>query len=787
MPDPIHVEESFLKLVRELEENPSIRQQFQYIRDFIEILEGKYRKYDSYLMQLAEIMPEFRSVLTFTGIGPKEVEELLNKLKEVAKSVSELKESVRFEGSLRSLEKTTGILYYFAGEDKKGAEFLETWLNAENLQQALLNRDGSTSDSSDTSALKKLNNIFSYLLQSNQVKNKKLNNELRDIKNEVQSLIRHNRGSIFVPVVEGRKKLIDDSSNSWGRLRKINIRITGENEVDKDKIIRRFEIFGTEQPYELESNTVSDAVRKLYEHKFGSELEKYFKGNLEYELTGTYHQGSSYLAAVAALWFSEIQHHEYRIERFEVNSQIAITGGIDQYGFLIPVAEEGIKEKTKAAFYSWCPFLVVPKAQQQLFENNVQILRETYPERDLKIIGLEELKELFYDRRLTIHINPSKFNHYAKLTWKKKFEAAGIAIILIMAMAIFRLAYGPLDQNPVLYSFAGEVLQIKNQSEVKLETIQVGRQTVQRAERRLQSNFVVFHDVTGNGREDIIWAEIEEGENFRSSTLKSKSLGNSDYIWQKPLRYDLDFPGKPFVTERDYYPVKLAVNDSNKNSPRLVISADHVRYFPGILSVRDLQTGEEQSHFINTGRIQDFEITDLNNDGSAQIIFCGINNAFNMAFLAILNLDEVEGHSPLTDEYRVVGYEVNENIQYVLIPKTVVGQSVMTHRPYNVAESITLRREENIIQVNVTDFHQYRGSNVELPASQAYLLYNFDFDLNLIGVGTSDGYNLTSNFLYTNGMMDEYPDYRYFESYGERLLYWDGGGFVSLMEYLESR
>lgn len=136
-----------------------------------------------------------------------------------------------------------------------------------------------------------------------------------------------------------------------------------------------------------------------------------------------------------------------------------------------------------------------------------------------------------------------------------------------------------------------------------------------------------------------------------------------------------------------------------------------------------------------------------------------------MAFLAILSLDEIQGHSPLTDEYRVNGYEINKNIKYVLIPKTVIGQSVTTHRSYNVAESITLRREKNVIQVNVTDLHQYRGSNMELPASQAYLLYNFDFDLNLMGVGTSDGYNLTSNFLHTNGMIDEYPDYRYFENY----------------------
>ena len=71
----------------------------------------------------------------------------------------------------------------------------------------------------------------------------------------------------------------------------------------------------------------------------------------------------------------------------------------------------------------------------------------------------------------------------------------------------------------------------------------------------------------------------------------------------------------------------------------------------------------------------------------------------------------------------------------------------------------------------------------ELTASSAYLLYNFDFDLNLMGVGTYDGYDLTSDFHYTNGMIDEYPDYRYFESYREKLLYWDGEGFVSINEY----
>jgi hypothetical protein len=772
MPDPIHVEKTFQELTRELELVSSIRHRYSLIRDFIQILDERYSTFDSYLIQICSELPVYTSPITYSGMDPETLEEDVILFQKIAESVSELSEIKTFQIALNGLKRICIIQYTLAGAYNQISILLKDWYE---IQISVKSEDARAINipSPGSSRLKLLRSILSEYLHENEMSVKSQDQEIELLCRELKEYYAIKENSVLIPVVESYSDLSEKKS-IYGRLRRLSVSVKNEINKEKDRITRHFNIIGVEQPVWLDDNLVSDAARFMLKEEGVALENRSFSGEIHYELSGAIHEGNSANAAIAALWFTGLQRFLNLRERYELKPDMGMTGDIDEKGNMLAVDDAGIKTKIEAVFFSGIDYFVVPEEQLEYFKKAFQKLNQRFPNRKLNLFGAENIREIFYDRRLSIHIHPSKLSFALKQAWQKKFETTGIVIILIMAMAIFRLVYGPLDQNPVLYSFAGEVLQIKNQSEVKLETIRVGRQTVHRADTRPQSNFVVFHDVTGNGREDIVWAEIVEGDNFRSTTLKSKKLGDREFTWQKPLRYDLDFPGKPFVTERDYYPVKLAVDDSNKNSPRLVISADHVRYFPGILSVRDLQTGEELSHFINTGRIQDFEITDLNNDGSFQIIFCGINNAFNMAFLAILNMDEIEGHSPLMDEYRIEGYEVNKNIQYVLIPKTVVGQSVATHRSYNIADSIILRREENVIQVNVTDFHQYRGSNVELPASQAYLLYNFDFDLNLIGVGTSDGYDLTSNFLYTNGMIDEYPDYRYFESYGEKLLYWDG-------------
>ncbi len=101
----------------------------------------------------------------------------------------------------------------------------------------------------------------------------------------------------------------------------------------------------------------------------------------------------------------------------------------------------------------------------------------------------------------------------------------------------------------------------------------------------------------------------------------------------------------------------------------------HTEYFPSILSRRDLKTGDEISYFVNTGYILDVEIASLEkNSNKQQLIFGGINNAYQTAFLGVLNLNFQDGVSPATDEYSLTDYQVSDDLRYILIPPTIIGK-----------------------------------------------------------------------------------------------------------------
>jgi len=142
-----------------------------------------------------------------------------------------------------------------------------------------------------------------------------------------------------------------------------------------------------------------------------------------------------------------------------------------------------------------------------------------------------------------------------------------------------------------------------------------------------------------------------------------------------------------------------------------------------------------------------------------------------------LNRDQLNGFSPATEEYRTAGHVVPDGISYLLIPMTKVGRNVTMTRNYNLCERIAVMEDEEMIRVYIQDFNQYDGSDVELPVTRATFQVYFNYDLSVRGIGTSDGYNVTAEYLYDQGFIDELPDYRYFEEFQETILYWNGDLF----------
>jgi hypothetical protein len=80
---------------------------------------------------------------------------------------------------------------------------------------------------------------------------------------------------------------------------------------------------------------------------------------------------------------------------------IAITGDVNEIGEVRAVDEESLQCKVRALMYSWIEYLVVPKEQQEATERIVAEHRVYYPGKNIKIIGVDYLREIFFDRRLS--------------------------------------------------------------------------------------------------------------------------------------------------------------------------------------------------------------------------------------------------------------------------------------------------------------------------------------------------------------------------------------------------
>ena len=59
--------------------------------------------------------------------------------------------------------------------------------------------------------------------------------------------------------------------------------------------------------------------------------------------------------------------------------------------------------------------------------------------------------------------------------------------------------------------------------------------------------------------------------------------------------------------------------------------------------------------------------------------------------------------------------------------------------------------------------------------SQGYLIYEFDYDLNIKSIISSDDYDVTARNLYEEGHIPFIPDYEYWEGFRDSVLVWGSG------------
>lgn len=705
--DPLETERLYERVKSELETASSERVQLFCIDDFLKAIDGAYKQYESYLIQLFEYFPELKNPLFFTGVAPENLEALILRCQTAIDIIPELKENTGLQHKIICLE--------------KGLRQIYGWLGIRNEDPHL----GGLQVAGE--------------LQYNDAKR---------------------AGEVFIPVVERNAE-----SGFSGRLRKLSVQIVGRSKKKEHELRPIFGVIGADAGNigKIPANVAGALFQKSTTNL------KYWVGTANFELNHAWHAGNSANLALAALFYCEMLKAENKREYFKLNPGIAVTGNIDEQGSVLEVDSETLEQKIEAAFYSWVQVIVVPAVQLEEASLFLEKKEAEYPNRNLFLKGVDKVEEMFFDRRLTLHRKTSLIEHAAKKMWKRKNTAVVTIVFLILLSVIARLLYGPIDKNPVAIEYSGDFLVLENKNGAEVARIEAGSDAMVSLELNYTFNpKVLLYDLNEDGTNEIIWAKNATNTERNRTFVQAYSVVADSVIWEIPITMDHEFPRQHFELEKTMDVQELGIVRSG-GKIKLAVVANLTMFFPAMVVIVNIGTGEIEQEYVHTGKISDMAAIDINEDGDEEIILTGVNNAFWMASILVLDPENIQGHSPLNGDYVINDLDKADEMHYILMPKTITGEYLSYMEKQAIGYRIFTNEERKTLMVEIYETQRRLGSISERSSYFVYLNY----DMQATGFATSDLYDIIARELYEEGHIPFIPDYDYWESIKESLQYWN--------------
>jgi hypothetical protein len=360
---------------------------------------------------------------------------------------------------------------------------------------------------------------------------------------------------------------------------------------------------------------------------------------------------------------------------------------------------------------------------------------------------------------------------------KEKFSIIGIPLIIILFLIIVRLMYGPVDQRPASFTFLDNFIEIKNSDGYILKRLlhrdRTGVYITGEAE---------LFDINKDSYREIIYDYQSDGLNNGNPVLRAWTSSGDSLLWQSEINLNYRYPRQLIPDFTNLRVIEIDIGQS-ADGPRVVVIARSTQYFQGVLLIYDAESGELVSEYVNAGIITDLIVTDRNGDGISEILIVGINNAYWSSFIAEINIDEGQGYSPATADYIPEGIQKANETLYVLLPKSLVGEYLTPIDKYNFARAVRYDPQRMEYLAIVQEGRRYFDGDL----FGVDVLFHFDHSLKPTGIGTSDAYDVAARDFYRERKIPFEPDFDYFESLQDSILYWNGEGFVPAREYFSDQ
>lgn len=487
--------------------------------------------------------------------------------------------------------------------------------------------------------------------------------------------------------------------------------------------------------------------------------------------------GNSLGTALTLAFIKELLRKYNAAVLFNAPVNTAYTGGLNVKGEIVPVSEKIIKDKTEAVFYSHITTFAVPSNDLPAALNTLLELRKRYPERKLQIRGVEDFDDLISRRNL---VDIRKIN---PLIRGGKFALKhSLSIILILVLCVVILISGLIDfdDNPATLVYDNQHLKVFNKNKKLLWSEKITHFNDQLfSESNIKKQYAILSDVNGDGKNEVVLSNKLFGQRMHDSDYNN--IVCYDYAKRLVWKYTFsEVVSANTITFSSEYRTKF-IDTYELNGRRILFVIAKNYYFPSAVFGIDIATGKLATEvFWHSGHLDEGLIYKESSGISDKLIVGGVNNGFESASLAVLEISKLAGQAPAPSNYNLNDIAPTDLLEYILIPPS--DYSSFKNSRYNAVIQDHLKFEDNKIRVGVNE-----AAGIDEPGSLLFYYFNPDFTINFIETG--DNFQHGRDRLVREGKLSPPRTYtpEYFEILKNNIRYWDGERFVSAPEYYNKK
>ncbi|MEQ9105665.1 MAG: hypothetical protein RIE53_13325 [Rhodothermales bacterium] len=522
------------------------------------------------------------------------------------------------------------------------------------------------------------------------------------------------------------------------------------------------------------TRTPLSAGRTLLRDHEPALLRRTFQGTFSLDGGGAVHSGESAGLAMALLYFCAVVQFSGRRREWSVRPDCVLTGAVDDDGYVLPVDPGSIRAKTAAAFFSGANLFVLPRVHLDEAETALAILRQRYPERQLEVRGIQSVHEAAADRRIVHSEKRGLVNHVLRQFWMRKWLVAAVfaGVILGISAMIWRETW--IDPYPHTWSWDETSYVVLNSDGQELFRLSASRETIIALQTGSQGfRPAVLSDLNGDGFKDLVALDsrqlldgdtgllhIADGRTHRVRTLD---------IFDMELPYDRDLS----VVHGRMSPWMVIAGDYDQNGTSEIYVAAIHDFYPTVVMKLDAMSGAILDVYHHSGVFRAMMALDLDDDGRAEIVLGGTNNAFDQAVIVVLDPERFGGFGPSQGVYQPGPGPTGHERLYLRLPRTGVGR--LAPPPFPVVNEIRPMLQDRLIQFTTWEAMLRRVDNTLLNAS--IYLY-LDSDLRGFGMGTTDSYDGIWDRLNTMGLEPPPLDSTFMATFVTGLERWTSQGWV---------